>query len=151
MMFWRLISSRIVSNIVVYHLSTFHRRLSCELFCNYTYRWLPTSANSPLPCSMDKWVNKLTFMLNSEGTPDSKDASNCKGHFRFLCHITVPWATPRCRGNAVQYGMILHTSLQSPMQNKIRVWSHKSHPIPRPNGWAMGCILQGFSRKLSAS
>ena len=24
---------------------------------------------------------------------------------------------------------------------QIRVWTHKRHPIPQPDGWAMGCLL----------
>ena len=32
----------------------------------------------------------------------------------------------------------------------IRCWIHKGHPIPRPNGWAMRCILWKFWRKLIA-
>ena len=31
----------------------------------------------------------------------------------------------------------------------ITVWTHKRHPIARPNGWAMGCILWRFGRKLT--
>ena len=30
-----------------------------------------------------------------------------------------------------------------------RVWAHKIHPIPRPNGPAMGCILWEFRRRLT--
>ena len=33
---------------------------------------------------------------------------------------------------------------------QIRGWTHKIHSIPRPNGWAMGCLLWGFMRKLTA-
>ena len=32
----------------------------------------------------------------------------------------------------------------------IRCWIHKIHPIPRPNGRAMGCLLWIFVRKLTA-
>ena len=32
----------------------------------------------------------------------------------------------------------------------IRYWNHKRHPIPRPNGRAMGCILWIFVRKPTA-
>ena len=32
----------------------------------------------------------------------------------------------------------------------IRRWIHKRHPIPRPNGRAMGCLLWIFVRKLTA-
>ena len=31
----------------------------------------------------------------------------------------------------------------------IRCWIHKRHPIPRPNGQAMGCLLGIFVRKLT--
>ena len=33
----------------------------------------------------------------------------------------------------------------------IRCWFHKRHPIPHPNGRAMGCLLWIFVRKLTAS
>ena len=32
----------------------------------------------------------------------------------------------------------------------IRISIHKRHPISHPSGWAMGCILWGFWRKLTA-
>ena len=32
----------------------------------------------------------------------------------------------------------------------IKCWFHKRHPIPRPNGRAMGCLLRIFVRKLTA-
>ena len=32
----------------------------------------------------------------------------------------------------------------------IRCWIHKRHPIPRPSGPAMGCLLRIFVRKLTA-
>ena len=31
----------------------------------------------------------------------------------------------------------------------IRCWIHKRHPIPRPNGRAMGCLLWIFVKKLT--
>ena len=31
----------------------------------------------------------------------------------------------------------------------VRVWVHERHPIPRPNGWAMGCLLWEFGRNLT--
>ena len=45
--------------------------------------------------------------------------------------------------NAVQYNMVLHTSLQDVRQN-IRGCTHKRHPIPRPDGWATGRLLWIF-------
>ena len=35
-------------------------------------------------------------------------------------------------------------------RTSIRCWDHKTHPIPRPNGRAMGCILWIFVRKPTA-
>ena len=55
--------------------------------------------------------------------------------------------TVRCRYNVVQYFMILHTILQSQQQN-IRLWTHKKHPIPRPHGRDMGCLLAEFLEKI---
>ena len=34
---------------------------------------------------------------------------------------------------------------------KIRVWTHKVHPIPRPNRWAMGSLFGGVCSKLTTS
>ena len=31
----------------------------------------------------------------------------------------------------------------------ITVWTHKTHPIPHPNGQAIGCILLGLGKKLT--
>ena len=69
------------------------------------------------------------------------------------CMWKVQWPSPKYspntvegRYNAVQFSTILHTLLQLLMQIKIRVWTHKIHPIPRHNGRAMGCNLWGFGK-----
>ena len=60
--------------------------------------------------------------------------------------INIPEYTFCCCYKAVQYNMILVTSLQWSMGD----WNHKSHPIFRHYGRAMGWILWGFCRKLTA-
>ena len=55
-----------------------------------------------------------------------------------------------CRNNAILYDMILRTSLQFPMHIINQSVNPKRHPIPCPNGRAMGCRLWGVSRKLTA-
>ena len=51
--------------------------------------------------------------------------------------------TVRCRYNAVQHVMILHTILQSQQQNiNQHFWTLKRHPMPRPYGRTMGCLLR---------
>ena len=54
-------------------------------------------------------------------------------------------------GNIVQWWntITLYTVLQQLRQNLIRGWTHNRHPIHRPYGWAMGCLLWGFKRKLT--
>ena len=52
--------------------------------------------------------------------------------------------TVKCRSNAVQYNMVLHTPLQWLREN-IHVHQNlnpQTHPIPRPNVWAMGCVCE---------
>ena len=63
---------------------------------------------------------------------------------------SISWNTVECRYNAVQYNMILHTSMQRPRQSINHSWNPQNNPIPRPNGRAMGCILWGFGWKLMA-
>ena len=54
----------------------------------------------------------------------------------FPCHdITV-----ECCCNMVQYDMILHTPCRNWGRISIRGCIHKRHPIPRPDGRAMGCL-----------
>ena len=47
----------------------------------------------------------------------------------------------------VQYNIVLHTSLQEVRQNTNQ---RLNPPIPRPDGWAMGCFLWIFWRKFTA-
>ena len=42
--------------------------------------------------------------------------------------------TVECHYNAVQYSIILHTSLQQ-LKHNITVWTHKRHSISRPDGY----------------
>ena len=54
-----------------------------------------------------------------------------------IARSNIPWyCTHHCRNG----GRIL-----------IRVWTHKRHPIPRPNGWAIECLLWIFWKNLTAS
>ena len=51
------------------------------------------------------------------------------------------------RSNIVRYYM---NDYRNGGRISIRCWIHKRHPIPRPNGWAIGCLLRIFVRKLTA-
>ena len=55
-----------------------------------------------------------------------------------------------CRENAVQYTMALHRNCKSFSTTQIRLWTHKTHPIPRPHRRTIGCLLWRFWRKLTA-
>ena len=59
--------------------------------------------------------------------------------------------TVKCSYNTVQHNVILHSSLQWVIQNINQLLDPQIHPIPRPNGQAMGCLLWGFWRKLTES
>ena len=72
--------------------------------------------------------------------------------------------TVECNYNGFQYNMIQSSAVITRSKRvrscvincrkwgriSIRSWIHKTHPIPRPNGWAMGCLLWIFVRKLTA-
>ena len=68
-------------------------------------------------------------------------------------HCVTKWHpsgvnTIRCRYNAVRYNMIYckrHFNDRSRIS--IKFWTHKRHPIPRPNGPAMGCLCEDFESK----
>ena len=64
-------------------------------------------------------------------------------------HWSVWQHTIECRNNAIQYS-VLYTVLQRLGYDLIWGWTHKWHPIPRPHGRAMGCLLWVFERKLTA-
>ena len=52
--------------------------------------------------------------------------------------------------NVVQFTMILHTTLRWQHPNVNETSNSQQHPIPRPDGQAMGCLLWGFGGKLTA-
>ena len=53
-----------------------------------------------------------------------------------------------CRYNAVQYCTIYYiNNYRNWSRMSIRSWIHKIHPIPRPIGRAMRCLLWIFGRK----
>ena len=56
-----------------------------------------------------------------------------------LPRIYYHYAVPNFE-NAVQYNMILHTSLHWPMK-WMTIWAYRRQPISRPNGRALECIL----------
>ena len=55
-----------------------------------------------------------------------------------------------CRYNVVQCNMMLYTVLQLLRQYIIRICIHNGHPIIRPHGRVVGCLLWGIWRKLTA-
>ena len=94
---------------------------------------------------------EILNMLSTRWVPDKialrATARSSGTHLTLTSQQAIaPPYTVGCRYNAVQYDMILLTSLQLPMQNINQIWTHQRHPIPRPNGRAMGCLLWGFSR-----
>ena len=58
-------------------------------------------------------------------------------------------STAKCRYNAVQFIMILHTALRWLQRNLNQILSHNRHPIARPHGRAMSCLLWEIWRKLT--
>ena len=65
--------------------------------------------------------------------------------FQQTCLIT------ECHYNVVQYNMILHISLQWLRQNTNQSLNAQNTPyISRPHEWAIGCLLWGIWRKLTA-
>ena len=91
----------------------------------------------------------LTHILGSAG--DRHTCMQAKSVFVYRIanksHLQVSQCRSRkqasveCRYNAVQYNMTLHTSLQEESIS-IKVWNHKRHPIPRPNGRALGVFCE---------
>ena len=81
------------------------------------------------------------FLQFRQSYPHSK-ATSCGQHRNI--QVTV-----ECRYNVVWNNMILCTSLQKLRQNINHRLSPKRHLIPRPEGWAVGWILQIFWRKLT--
>ena len=61
--------------------------------------------------------------------------------------LSIQWSAVITRSNVVRYYM---NNQKNWGRISIRCWIHKIHPIPRPNGRAMGCILLIFVRKLTA-
>ena len=59
-----------------------------------------------------------------------------------VSHHSGKFYTVECRYNAVQFITILHTALRWQQQNRLQ--THNTHPIPRPHGRAMGCLLWEF-------
>ena len=112
----------------------------------FWYRWGASPSSSPGKyCKI--WSFAESFIIAS-----LLRRTRVQNHIRQHWVIYGQWLcvaglrTVECRYNAVQYSEILHTLLQSFMQLKITVWTHKIHPIPRPNGPAIGCILWGFGK-----
>ena len=57
---------------------------------------------------------------------------------RPICNAVVQPGTVITQADTIQY-LIHHCSEWSRIW--IRVWAHKRHPIARPNGRALGCLL----------
>ena len=77
--------------------------------------------------------------------------SNCKQNFhvQHKCLLWLVWIQSSAvvtRSNVIWF-CIHHCTYWGRIW--IKVWTHKRHPIPGPNGWGMGCLLLGFSRKLT--
>ena len=70
--------------------------------------------------------------------------------------ISLCWPFARCivviQSSAVITRSIIRTHYTNVYRNRgrisIRFWIHERHPIHRPNGWAMGCLLLISVRKL---
>ena len=100
-----------------------------------------------LKCSFSPgcWFS-IKCSLISTGTPIVEIRQSYHLHISTMgFHITI-----ECHCNAIHYNVVLYILLQWLVQNLITRWTHKRHPIPCPHGRAMGCLLWGFGRKLTA-
>ena len=51
---------------------------------------------------------------------------------------------------SIYHGHIQHDSAHRPTLTVAKLCTHERHPIPRPYGWAMGCLSWVTQRKMTA-
>ena len=64
-------------------------------------------------------------------------------HFRFS---EIQWSAVITRSNIVRYYINNYNNWE---RISLRYWIYKRHPIPHPNGWAMGHLSRIFVRKMT--
>ena len=70
-------------------------------------------------------------------------------HFRFRKWGHRRWR-PEAEGSPFCASASIGIEKSTLYYSQIRHWTFKRHPIPRPHGRAMGCLLWGFARKFTA-
>ena len=112
---------------------------------HYHVRWTSRRPNIQLHSSMGTfWYNNPCVHMQQsiiEIISQNRIVQNCIGT------ISIQSSAVITRSNIVRYNI---NNYRNWCRISIRCWDYKRHPIPRPNGRAMGCLLWIFVRKLTA-
>ena len=128
-------------------LSWFIRHLSDGLYIFYMNLWNFPSDIWAWPSEMSDVSYVFRLHCNTPHIPSRYNNEQTTKQTKAINNSYIQLSAVITRSNSVRYYI---DDYRNWSRISIRCWNHKRHPIPCPNGRAVGCILWIFVRKLTA-